>query len=46
MVLILNLSFESNEAKVLNKHIFETIYYASLQESCNISKIDGPYKTF
>ena len=44
--LILNLSFESNEAKVLNKHIFETIYYASLQESCNISKIDGPYETF
>ena len=31
-------SFDSDEAKVLNKNIFETIYYASLEESCNLAK--------
>ena len=44
--LMLNLTFESSEARILNKHIFETIYYSALQESCNISKEDGPYETF
>ena len=31
-------SFDSDEAKVLNKNIFETIYYASLEESCNLAR--------
>ena len=38
--------FSSQEARKLNKDIFETIYYSALQESCRISQIDGPYETF
>ena len=34
----MNLPFCSNEAKEINKKIFETIYYAALEKSCNISK--------
>jgi ribonucleoside-diphosphate reductase alpha chain len=40
---ILGYAFDSIEAKELNKKIFETIYYAAVKESCNISKINGSY---
>lgn len=43
---ILKYPFDSIEARELNKQIFETIYYASLSESCNLSKKDGPYEYF
>lgn len=36
--LLLNLAFESDEAKELNKHIFETIYYHSMKKSYEIAK--------
>ena len=39
-------TFESEEAKTLNKHIFETIYHGALEKSCEIATIDGPYETF
>ena len=38
--------YESPEARLLNKHIFETIYYAALSESCLLAQRDGPYETF
>lgn len=38
--------FESEEAKALNKEIFETIYYASMTASKDLAKIHGPYETF
>eukprot|EP00494_Astrolonche_serrata_P030240 UN30507 len=38
--------FESKEAKELNKKIFETIYYASCDASCEIAEKEGPYKTY
>lgn len=38
--------FESEEARVLNKQIFETIYYAACEMSMELSKIEGPYETF
>jgi ribonucleoside-diphosphate reductase alpha subunit len=41
-----DISFDSNEAKILNKKIFETIYYGSLKKSVEIAKKDGPYKCF
>ena len=44
--MMMNLSFTSEEAKELNKHIFETIYHGALEESCNIAILDGPYTTF
>lgn len=39
-------TFESEEAKTLNKHIFETIYHGALEKSCEIATVDGPYETF
>ena len=43
---ILKMPFESPEARKLNKDIFETIYYAALEESCQLAIEDGPYETF
>ena len=44
--MMMDLPFASDEAKLVNKMIFETIYHAALTESCAISKVDGPYETF
>jgi ribonucleoside-diphosphate reductase alpha subunit len=38
--------FISDEAKRINRLVFETIYHAALVESCNIAKVEGPYSTF
>lgn len=38
--------FESVEAKVLNREIFETIYYAALTASKELAKEEGPYETY
>lgn len=38
--------FESDEAIQLNKDIFETIYYGSLEASTEIAAVDGPYSTY
>lgn len=43
---IMKMPFESPEARKLNKDIFETIYYAALEESCQLAIEDGPYETF
>jgi ribonucleoside-diphosphate reductase alpha chain len=40
------LSYDSDEAKSLNKEIFETIYYASMKASCDLAKRDGAYATY
>jgi ribonucleoside-diphosphate reductase alpha subunit len=42
----MRMSFDSPEAKQLNKEIFETIYYGSLLQSNELSKLDGPYDNF
>lgn len=42
----MGLCFDSEEARQLNRHIFETIYHGALEESCSIAKCDGPYSTF
>ena len=42
----MRMSFESDEAKKLNKEIFETIYFALLTGSMEVAKKDGPYSTF
>ena len=38
--------FDSNEAKELNKQIFETLYYGALIASHQIAKESQPYSTF
>jgi ribonucleoside-diphosphate reductase alpha subunit len=42
----MGLPFESEEARTLNKEIFETMYYASMTASKDLAKKDGPYETF
>ena len=44
--ILMRYAFDSEEAKQLNKDIFETIYYAALEESCALAEKDGPYKTY
>ena len=44
--LALRLPFDSDQAKQLNKQIFETIYHAALTASCELAKVDGPYTTY
>ncbi|MFT5054244.1 MAG: ribonucleoside-diphosphate reductase alpha chain, partial [Oceanospirillaceae bacterium] len=44
--ILLRLPFESEEAKTLNKEIFETIYYASMTCSKDLSKQFGAYETY
>jgi ribonucleoside-diphosphate reductase alpha chain len=44
--ILLRLPFESDEAKQLNKDIFETIYFAAMTASKDLAKISGAYKTF
>jgi ribonucleoside-diphosphate reductase alpha subunit len=46
MFMILGLSFDEPDARLLNKQIFQTIYYAALFESCSLAKEEGPYETF
>ncbi|KAI5172518.1 ribonucleoside-diphosphate reductase subunit M1 [Nematocida sp. LUAm3] len=42
----LRLPFESEEAKELNKEIFETIYFGALEASMELSKAYGPYSSY
>jgi len=44
--LLMRHAFDSEEAKQLNKDIFETIYFAALTESHALAVKDGPYQTF
>ena len=37
--------FESEEARALNREVFETIYYASMTASKDLAKVEGPYET-
>jgi ribonucleoside-diphosphate reductase alpha chain len=43
---MLGLPYEADEAKALNKEIFETIYYASIKASCDLAKKEGAYATY
>ena len=43
---MMGLPYESEEAKLLNKEIFETIYYACIKASCDLAKTDGAYATY
>jgi ribonucleoside-diphosphate reductase alpha chain len=44
--ILLRLPFESDEAKQLNKEIFETIYFAAMTASKDLAVKDGAYETF
>ncbi|OZJ06389.1 Ribonucleoside-diphosphate reductase large chain [Bifiguratus adelaidae] len=44
--LMMRYPFESTEAKQLNIDIFETLYHAALEASCEMAQTEGPYQTF
>lgn len=44
--MILRLPFDSTEARELNLKIFETIYHAALEASCELAEKEGSYETF
>jgi len=44
--ILMRLPFESELAKMLNKNIFETIYFAAMTASKDLAKLEGPYETF
>ena len=44
--ILLRMPFESDEARKLNSEIFETIYYASMTASKDLSIMEGPYETY
>nr|NVI77153.1 ribonucleoside diphosphate reductase large subunit [Cucujiformia] len=44
--ILLKMPFDSEEASLLNKQIFETIYYAALEASSEIAAEKGTYSTY
>jgi ribonucleoside-diphosphate reductase alpha chain len=44
--IMLGLPFASEGARKVNKMIFETMYHAALERSCELAEIEGPYSTF
>jgi len=44
--ILMRFPFESEEAQLLNKQIFETIYYGALEASCELAEKVGAYETY
>jgi ribonucleoside-diphosphate reductase alpha chain len=44
--ILMRMPFDSEEARLLNREIFETIYYAALTASKDLAKKDGAYESF
>ena len=44
--ILLRMPFDSEEARGLNRDIFETIYFAAMEASMEEAKKNGPYETF
>jgi ribonucleoside-diphosphate reductase alpha chain len=44
--MLLDLAFSSDEARTLNRRIFETMYHAALTASCDLAEQHGPYSSF
>ena len=44
--ILLRFPFESEEAKKLNREVFETIYYASCTASKDLARRDGAYESY
>jgi len=42
----LRMPFESEDAKKLNEDIFETIYFAACESSCELAELLGHYETY
>ncbi|WP_254413379.1 ribonucleoside-diphosphate reductase subunit alpha [Dyadobacter diqingensis] len=43
---MMRMPFDSDEARQLNKDIFETIYYGAMEASMELAKLHGPYESW
>ena len=43
---LMDIPFHSDEAKIVNSQIFETIYHAALEKSMELAQQQGKYETF
>jgi ribonucleoside-diphosphate reductase alpha chain len=44
--ILCRMPFGSEASRELNAHIFETMYHAGLEASCELAEVDGAYETF
>ena len=44
--ILCGLPFDSEESRVMNAHIFETMYHAALEASSELAEVEGSYETF
>ena len=44
--ILCGLQFDCEDSRLMNAHIFETIYHASLEASSELAEVDGSYETF
>ena len=44
--ILMRYPFDSEEAQLLNKQIFETIYYGALESSCELAEQFGTYESY
>jgi len=44
--ILMNVAYHSNEARAINRLIFETMYHAALESSMELAQKDGAYETF
>jgi len=44
--MMLGLPFASDEARMINRRIFETIYHAAVERSCELAEVDGAYESW
>lgn len=43
---MMDIEFDSPHARELNRRIFESIYYAALDASCDLARVHGPYDSY
>lgn len=44
--IMMRLPFDSEQAAVVNRRVFETLYFAAIEASMELAKEKGPYSTF
>ena len=44
--ILCGLPFDSEESRLMNAHIFETMYHAALEASSELAEVDGKYESF
>ncbi len=44
-LILMRYPFDSVDGKLLNRAIFETIYFAAMTESCELAKVEGAYSS-